>query len=358
MGSSQKSNMPRPCGCGSRGRHKSSCPLNGNVKKQCLEPRVPRLEQVEQRMSLIDKAINNVTEEFLCPITRELLVDPVIATDGILYEKGAILKWFSCENTSPCTRKNISKCLIPAISVKNSIKILVEAGVVHGNVSTVWKRNMKNHEFIKGLREKIENNDLTSLAYLAKFYECGLFGLPRDVDEATLLYNQGIQLGDPRSMVWHARLMLETNGSSILTTFHLTKALHHTALQERCIAAVSLCEFFNCIKIPHGPFVPDFNVEVNTLLAEATKILDELPGVDGWVLDDVTQDLSTLKIIMKQLYEGMDVLEELNVLHKETLENLFLSGFFPKYENWWMRFRTAELKKKLEEDQVCIFFEE
>ena len=45
------------------------------------QPRVPRLEQVEQRMSLIDKAINNVTEEFLCPITRELLVDPVIATE-------------------------------------------------------------------------------------------------------------------------------------------------------------------------------------------------------------------------------------------------------------------------------------
>ena len=42
-------------------------------------------------------------DEYLCPITQELMRDPVIASDGHTYERGAIEIWFSKKVVSPKT---------------------------------------------------------------------------------------------------------------------------------------------------------------------------------------------------------------------------------------------------------------
>ena len=39
-------------------------------------------------------SINDVAADLLCPITQELPFDPVIAKDGKIYERTAILEWF------------------------------------------------------------------------------------------------------------------------------------------------------------------------------------------------------------------------------------------------------------------------
>ena len=41
--------------------------------------------------------------EFLCPITQEMMVDPVFTTDGHTYEKAAIQRWLTHKRTSPLT---------------------------------------------------------------------------------------------------------------------------------------------------------------------------------------------------------------------------------------------------------------
>ena len=41
--------------------------------------------------------------EHFCPITLELILDPVVAADGHSYEKSAILKHFAIHSTSPAT---------------------------------------------------------------------------------------------------------------------------------------------------------------------------------------------------------------------------------------------------------------
>ena len=40
---------------------------------------------------------------FLCPISRELMRDPVTLADGHSYERENIEQWFSAHNTSPIT---------------------------------------------------------------------------------------------------------------------------------------------------------------------------------------------------------------------------------------------------------------
>lgn len=46
----------------------------------------------------------NVPQDFICPITHDLMSDPVISDDGFSYEKTAILEWFAKgKTTSPMT---------------------------------------------------------------------------------------------------------------------------------------------------------------------------------------------------------------------------------------------------------------
>jgi hypothetical protein len=42
---------------------------------------------------------------FVCPITHELLVDPVVAADGYMYERKAIESWLAISSNSPATNK-------------------------------------------------------------------------------------------------------------------------------------------------------------------------------------------------------------------------------------------------------------
>ena len=61
-------------------------------------------------------------DNFICPITTDLMVDPVICVDGQTYDRPAIERWFETHDTSPLTGASLSsKNLIPNISLKQII---------------------------------------------------------------------------------------------------------------------------------------------------------------------------------------------------------------------------------------------
>ena len=67
---------------------------------------------------------NTITDDTIlrCPITGEIMYNPVIASDGNTYERKAIKRWLKDHSTSPITRQPISKTsLIPNRSVKSLI---------------------------------------------------------------------------------------------------------------------------------------------------------------------------------------------------------------------------------------------
>jgi hypothetical protein len=61
---------------------------------------------------------SSIPYEYLCPITLELMRDPVFALDGHTYERAAIEDWFAQskdgKSTSPKTRDEIGRHLVPA----------------------------------------------------------------------------------------------------------------------------------------------------------------------------------------------------------------------------------------------------
>ena len=62
-------------------------------------------------------------ESFMCPITCEMMIDPVITADGFSYERSAIEEWLKHQNTSPRTNEVLSfKTLIPNRALASQIK--------------------------------------------------------------------------------------------------------------------------------------------------------------------------------------------------------------------------------------------
>ena len=65
---------------------------------------------------------------FVCPLTNEIMQDPVVAADGYSYEKIAIIEWLQHSNLSPMTSDVlIPKVLIPNIALRQAIDIAREA---------------------------------------------------------------------------------------------------------------------------------------------------------------------------------------------------------------------------------------
>ena len=63
-----------------------------------------------------------VPREFYCPITGDLMVDPVSDPNGNSYEKDSIIKWLSKNETSPITRDPLnSSQLVDNKALKRSI---------------------------------------------------------------------------------------------------------------------------------------------------------------------------------------------------------------------------------------------
>ena len=75
-------------------------------------------------------------ELFRCPISHEIMNDPVTTSDGFTYERNNIVKWFINHDTSPMTNVLLSnKNLMPNISLKQIIECYKESKSVD-NIST------------------------------------------------------------------------------------------------------------------------------------------------------------------------------------------------------------------------------
>ena len=67
-------------------------------------------------------------DEYTCPITSEIMTDPVSTEDGFTYERAAITEWLRTKDTSPKTGAKLeSKALFQIHSLRNMIRSFVEA---------------------------------------------------------------------------------------------------------------------------------------------------------------------------------------------------------------------------------------
>jgi hypothetical protein len=67
-----------------------------------------------------------IRDEFICPITYELMRDPVVASDGHTYEKAAIEKWLKHHQISPRNGEPMASLTIPNMNMKKLIQDIID----------------------------------------------------------------------------------------------------------------------------------------------------------------------------------------------------------------------------------------
>ena len=95
---------------------------------------------------LLPRAKKASHEQFLCPITHSLMVNPVQASDGWTYEFNAIARWCEAHDTSPLDPSifiDISH-LKPNRTLLDAIKIMVDSGDMDEAVAYEWKAAYSN----------------------------------------------------------------------------------------------------------------------------------------------------------------------------------------------------------------------
>lgn len=71
--------------------------------------------------------MNPLPKEFFCPITQEVMKDPVVGPDGQTYERAAIVDWLQKHHTSPITRSPMNASqLVPNIAVRSAIQDIIQ----------------------------------------------------------------------------------------------------------------------------------------------------------------------------------------------------------------------------------------
>ena len=88
----------------------------------------PSSESRVRQMRATNDSLEDTTDEanegsFICPISQQIMKDPVITPHGITYERSSIESWIDKKSTCPITRKPLKKIdLIPNYSLKNAIQ--------------------------------------------------------------------------------------------------------------------------------------------------------------------------------------------------------------------------------------------
>lgn len=93
---------------------------------------LPQLLQLAERATLYPKVTlkraNSIGSDqppsmFVCPITQDVMDDPVFAADGYTYERKAIAGWITNHNTSPMTNLALPHThLTPNLLLRSAIK--------------------------------------------------------------------------------------------------------------------------------------------------------------------------------------------------------------------------------------------
>ena len=175
------------------------------------------------------KSINDVAADLVCPITQELPFDPVMAEDGKIYERNAIVKWLGRERTSPVTRAHMGRRIIPAIQTKNTISTLIKSGAIEGEMAEAWQKRLADEKRVQELRAKAEGGDGDAMYLLGTWYGHGQYGLAKDAAQSRTWYERSAATRDPRGMTGFGVCLLLGYGGPKNTSLgwvYITDAAH------------------------------------------------------------------------------------------------------------------------------------
>ena len=82
-------------------------------------------------------------DNYTCPITLDLMLDPVKASDNKIYDKAAILDWYKTNKISPMTRETLSPEFIKQNNLQKEIDDFINQNhIVIGKTSNITQEDL------------------------------------------------------------------------------------------------------------------------------------------------------------------------------------------------------------------------
>ena len=81
------------------------------------------IKEVDLLKDKVKRVSDTPTADFSCPLTRTMMLSPVVTSDGHTYERQAIMQWPAQHTTSPCTGLVLrSNQLVPYYALNGAIE--------------------------------------------------------------------------------------------------------------------------------------------------------------------------------------------------------------------------------------------
>ena len=203
-----------------------------------------------------------IPEDFLCPITQELLIDPVATTDGQIYERKSIEKWLQNKDTSPLTNLQLkSKELIAIPFVKKQIQLFFEKA----NICT-------EEEFFSAIASG-DISKINQLNFLESYLEA-------KTERGDTPLHCAIERGSAELVEWLLNVEANVNAAGYLnmTPLHRSAAMGHVRITKLLLKAGAFvnAKAFEDQRTPLH--VASFNgqPEIVALLLAANVIVDAM----------------------------------------------------------------------------------
>ena len=250
-------------------------------------------------------------DTFVCPITRELPVRPVVAEDGKVYDEHAwkrYVKSFANKASlkSPWTKKKISKKAYYSAGIKNMIREAVKKGDVPKDLCEAWNERITLENKVEKLKKDLKK-DAHNAMQLGDIYCYGLYGMPKSIEEAYEFYRIG----------W-----TRTGGKTTIKDQFFVKMIMLNALRKNRTRTDTICAWTSLCKM------------INDKLAASTvkKVIEKLSNHATYVasishisLQDLTAKCATLFLTSDEDAISSECADELAGFLKENSDGTFES---------------------------------
>lgn len=162
-----------------------------------------------------EKDCQNV-EDFIDPISHELMFHPVVAEDGHLYDARTILLHFeSCRERgswfrSPLTNVPMGRSLKPAPEIMKKIKEMIDSGapLLDQELVQSWRAAEQEVCNIKKLETKTKTGDTTAMVQLGMLYRTGNAPYGPNFKKAFQFFQMAADAGDLDGMALYGECLL------------------------------------------------------------------------------------------------------------------------------------------------------
>ena len=212
-------------------------PANGNSQE---EQNHPEPVEEERKPAAAKPKTKSVLETLTCPITLELPLDPVMADDGIIYERSSIEEHLQRSDKSPIKNVRMGNKLIESHQVKSMIESLVEnaADKEQGLVNS-YKERLDQKKVIDNLVAQAQAGNVPVMLQVAENYYEGKNGFDLNQKRGFHWYSKAADEGNAVGMALAGIHMLERSMGRVRTEMTglslVSNAAHKHGSDQACI---------------------------------------------------------------------------------------------------------------------------